>query len=258
MKNLFNNMDSSEIGRILEMHNKKGYSLSEQIRSTTTDADKENLAKAAQALSNDKSLGIPGRDDNRTKSTQYKDIKIPETINIGSSLFKNGIADIDRNNAGYKDAIVKLKKIPSDITINIIGGASAVGSDRGFNNQKLAMLRATNFIKAAQSDGVKVVMTPSSEVGVSKEKNSPAAEAEQFVKIQFNAKGDRYAREAQDKTSVDLKRGGNAIEPIPDDEDVVRGGGGHLFKMCIGDLTAKEYVELLKRFKNKIKSRGTQ
>lgn len=255
MKNLFNNMDSSEVGRILEMHKNQGYSLSEQVKPVNTEAGKKALEKAAQALSNDKSLGIPGRNDNTTSSMQYKDMKIPETINIGSSLFKNGIADIDRNNTGYKDAIVKLKKIPSDITINIIGGASAVGSDRGFNNQKLAMLRATNFIKAAQSDGVKVVMTPSSEVGVSKEKNSPAAEAEQFVKILFNKEGDLYAKEAQDKTSVDKKRGGNAI---PDDEDIIKGGGGHLFKMCIGDLTATEYMELLKRFKNKIKSRGVQ
>ena len=111
MKNLFNNMDSSEVGRILEMHKNQGYSLSEQVKPVNTEAGKKALEKAAQALSNDKSLGIPGRNDNTTSSMQYKDMKIPETINIGSSLFKNGIADIDRNNTGYKDAIVKLKKI---------------------------------------------------------------------------------------------------------------------------------------------------
>lgn len=248
MKNLFNNMDSSEIGRILEMHKNQGHSLSEQNAVLN-----DKLPPQFRDPEGEDRTGIPGLDNKAKQGTSYKEMDIPQTINIGSSLFKNGIADIDRNNAGYKDAIAKLKKLPSDVSVDIMGGASAVGS-KTFGkeqNQKLAMLRATNFINAAKSDGVKISMTPSGKVGTNTEKNSPGAESEQFVKIEFNKEGGRYSKTAQDKVRTNkLIPGG--------EEDLVRGGGGRLFKMCIGDLTAAEYMELLKRFKNKIKSRGVQ
>jgi len=246
MKNLFNNMDSSEIGRILEMHNKKGYSLSEQNAVLN-----DKLPPQFRDPEGEDRTGIPGLDNKAKQGTSYKEMNIPQTITVGSSLFKNGIADIDRNNAKYKEAIASLKKLPSNASVNIVGGASAVGSDQGFNNEKLAKLRATNFIKAAQSDGVKVSMTQSSRVGTNTVKNSPGAESEQFVKIEFNKEGGRYSKTAQDKVRTN--------KPIPGgEEDIVRGGGGRLYKMCIGDLTATEYMELLKRFKDKIKSRGVQ
>jgi hypothetical protein len=244
MKNLFNNMDSSEIGRILEMHNKKGYSLSEQNAVLN-----DKLPPQFRDPEGEDRTGIPGLDDD-SKQADYG-INIPEVITIDGSLFKNGIANIDKNNTKYKDAVSTLKKLPANMSVKITGGASKVGSAEGYNNEKLAMLRATNFIKAAQSDGVKVQMTPSGKVGVSKEKNSPAAEAEQFVKVDFTKGGGFKGKTAIDKTRVDKKIPGGV-------EDIVRGGGGRLYKMCIGDLTATEYMELLKRFKNKIKSRGVQ
>jgi hypothetical protein len=247
-----NNLDNSEKSRILEMHKKHGHSLSEQIRPVTTDADKEALRKAAEAMMDNKEYGIPGLDDNSKQGgLRPKDIAIPQTIEIGSSLFKNGIANIDKTNTGYKDAIAKLKKLPSGISVDIIGGASKVGSEQGFNNEKLAMLRATNFIKAAQSDGVKVPMTTSSEVGVATKKNSPDAEKEQFVKIEFIKTGRSNMTTDIDNTRVDIKKPGR----YSDDTEDFR---SNKFKMCLGDLTGAEYMELLKRFKNKIKSRSIQ
>jgi hypothetical protein len=251
MKNLFNNINSSERGRILEMHKKQGHSLSEQIRPSLTQADKDEMAKVADAMTNNLS---PGLDNKATPGGSRRgDIAIPQTIDLGSSLFRNGVADIDKTNAGYKEAITKLKKLEPGISVEVIGGASRVGSDQGFNNEKLAMLRATNFIKAAQSDGVKVPMTPSGKVGSSKEKNSPAAEKEQFVKIEFTKTGRSDTTTGIDNTRVADKMGGRYIDDIT-------GGGGekYLFKMCIGDLNGSEYQELLKRFKTRIKSRSIQ
>ena len=113
------------------------------------------------------------------------------------------------------------------------------------------MLRATNFIKAAQSDGVKVTMTPSGEVGVATVKDSPAAEKEQFVKIEFIQTGRSNMTTDIDNTRVDIKKLGRYSD---DTEDF----GSNKFKMCLGDLNATEYQELLKRFRNRVKSRSIQ
>ena len=95
-------------------------------------------------------------------------------------------------------------------------------------------------------------MIPNGKVGTATEKNSPQAEAEQFVKIDFTTAGGFKGVEGRDVTSVDKKLGGREIETGGG------GGGSQKFKMCLGDLTGTEYMELLKRFKNKIKSRSVQ
>jgi hypothetical protein len=243
MKNLFNNIDSSEKDRILEMHKKNGYSLSEQNAVL-------NDRLPPQFRDNGDKIGTPGLFDDSVPS-DYK-FKIPKEITIPGSLFKNGIANIDRNNSNYKEAIAQMKKIPANMSVSIVGGASNVGTKEGYDNDKLAMLRATNFIKAAQSDGVKLDMIPSGVVGQSTEKNSPKANAEQFVKINFSTEGGFKGVEGQDVTSVDKKLGGREIETGGG------GGGSRKFKMCLGDLTGAEYTELLKKFKNRVKYRNIQ
>ena len=236
-----NNLDNSEKNRILEMHKKHGYSLSEQNAVL-------NDKLPPQFRDNGDRVGTPGLFDDAVPS-DYK-FKIPKTITLGKTLFKNGIAEIDRNNPEYKKAINDLKKFSSTDEISITGGASKVGSKEGFNNEKLAMLRASNFIKAAKSDGVTAILNPSGNVGDATVKNSPEAEAEQYVKINFTTAGGFKGVEGQDVTAVDKKIGGREIE--------TGGGGSNKFKMCLGDLTGAEYMELLKRFKNKIKSRSIQ
>jgi hypothetical protein len=248
-----NNINDSEKNRILEMHKKHGHSLSEQIRPEMTQSDKDALEKAANAMMDNKGYGIPHTWDEEKPGTSYKEMNVPQTIELGSSLFKNGIANIDKTNPGYKGAIAKLKKLSSNVSVNIVGGASKVGSDQGFNNQKLAMLRATNFIKAAQSDGVTIGMTPSGEVGTNTEKNSPGAEAEQFVKIEFNKEGSRYSKTAVATTSGDVKKPGRYSDdgktPVPKQ---VR------YKVCIGGLTKQELSLIEDVFKKRIISKSTQ
>lgn len=249
MKNLFNNMDSYEIGRILEMHKRQGYSLSEQNAVLN-----DKLPPKFRDPEGKDRTGIPGSDDDSKQGgLRPKDIAIPQYIDLGSSLFKNGIANIDTSNTGYKAAITKLKELPSGEPVDVTGGASAVGS-KTFGkeqNQKLAMLRASNFIKAAKSDGVRATMTPSGKVGVETLKDSPAAEKEQFVKIEYVKRGRSDMTTDLDNLRVDKKIPGGL-------EKVIKGGGGSLYKMCIGDLTVTEYKELLKRFKSKIKSTSIQ
>lgn len=238
-----NNLDNSEKNRILEMHKKHGYSLSEQNAVL-------NDKLPPQFRDDGDRVGTPGMDDD-AKQADY-DINIPKIVTLDGSLFKNGIAQIDKNNPSYKEAIKQLKSLPSDMSVNIIGGASAVGSAQGYDNKKLATLRATNFIKSAQSDGVKIGMTPSSEVGVATTKDSPEAEKEQFVKIDYTKGGKFKGTTAVNTTRTDKKIGGSEIESGGG------GGGSRKFKMCLGDLTGSEYMELLKRFKDRVKSRNIQ
>ena len=263
-----NNLDNSEKNRILEMHKKHGYSLSEQetiaqklARSKMSPSEKaakeKQLKKAADDILNNtqvdgegnKRIGMTKYDDDRRPD--YLKFGIPKFIEIDGSLFKNGIANIDKTNTQYKEAIISLKKIPDDMSVNITGGASDVGTKQGFDNPKLAMLRATNFIKAAQSDGVKVKMVPFGKVGTNTVKNSPGAEAEQFVKIDFTEGGGFKHVSGRDNTAVNVKVGGRYSD---DTEDF----GSNKFKMCLGDLNATEYQELLKRFRNRVKSRSVQ
>ena len=243
MKIDINNLDNSEKNRILEMHKKHGHSLSEQNAVL-------NDKLPPQFRDDGDRVGTPGLFDD-SEASAYK-FKIPETLTLGKALFKNGIAEINRNNPEYKNAINALKKFSNTDEISITGGASDVGTKEGYNNSKLAMLRATNFIKAAKSDGVTAQMIPNGKVGTATEKNSPQAEAEQFVKIDFTTAGGFKGVEGRDVTSVDKKLGGREIETGGG------GGGSQKFKMCLGDLTGTEYMELLKRFKNKIKSRSVQ
>jgi hypothetical protein len=95
-------------------------------------------------------------------------------------------------------------------------------------------------------------MTPSSEVGVATTKDSPEAEKEQFVKIDYTKGGKFKGTTAVNTTRTDKKIGGSEIESGGG------GGGSRKFKMCLGDLTGSEYMELLKRFKDRVKSRNIQ
>jgi hypothetical protein len=114
----------------------------------------------------------------------------PAALNMGfqekidGSLFKNGLDSIDTQNQQFLQVLNKLKTTPKTNKVTIIGGASAVGSSNGYDNNALAKRRAINFINALKSNGVDVSRyNISTKVGVSVNKNSPEANAEQFVKI---------------------------------------------------------------------------
>ena len=103
---------------------------------------------------------------------------------IDGSLFKNGLDSIDTQNPQFLKVLNKLKTTPKTNKVTIIGGASAVGSSNGYDNIALAKRRAVNFLNALKSNGVDITnYGTATQVGRSTVKNSPEANAEQFVKI---------------------------------------------------------------------------
>ena len=105
------------------------------------------------------------------------------TTILDGSLFKLGKDTIDTNNPQFKKAVDLLKPLGSPIIV-IEGGASAVGSDKGFDNVALARRRAENFIKALKDAGVDTDLYQwKATVGKATVPNSKEADAEQFVKV---------------------------------------------------------------------------
>lgn len=120
---------------------------------------------------------------------KFIDGRITPSITMDGSLFKNGIDVIDKNSEAFKSGVESIKKSiltnPGQPVI-VTGGASAVGSKEGYDNQALASRRAQNFVKAVQPlfPNVKFKLNNPS-VGVATIKNSPEANKEQFVKLFF-------------------------------------------------------------------------
>ena len=112
---------------------------------------------------------------------------------LDGGVFGNGLDRIDKNSNIYISALNGFKKLATDIknkglnnvTVNVEGGASAVGSAQGYDNKKLAEKRAQNFVKAILQDipGAPILFNITSKVGTATKRNSPEANAEQYVKI---------------------------------------------------------------------------
>lgn len=140
-----------------------------------------NNIKSFNELINE-SLG-GGRDTTRpggVKSFNYNRVVV-----LDGSLFKLGKDQIDTNNEQFKKAVEILKPL-RDSKIEITGSASAVGSDKGFDNKKLALDRAKNFVEALKKSGVDTKnYIIKSTVGKATIANSPEANAEQNVKFKM-------------------------------------------------------------------------
>jgi hypothetical protein len=144
----------------------------------------------------------------------------PYTVNLEGSLFKNGEDIIDTNDQQFqkginaiRDAIIKTSMSGGKPTIQIIGGASAVGQKQGYNNMKLATSRANNYYNIIKDKFPKVKFTVGQPVvGVQTEKGD-AANKEQFVKLFISgSKTDLSTRQAIDHTAVNLNIGPNKKE----------------------------------------------
>jgi len=119
-------------------------------------------------------------------------------ITLDSSLFANGVSKINTQSNPYIEALNRISTIKeklrgSKLTVYVTGGASAVGTKKGFDNKKLADDRAKNFIIAIKKvhPNVDFVMKKGV-VGTATEKNSPQANAEQFVKLNFVEPGMKF------------------------------------------------------------------
>ena len=142
-------------------------------------------------------VAMPNTGDrlNRTQGSKG-DVGIVNVLNgkkLDGSLFGNAIDKIDKTSAAYTSALNDFKKLAGEaknknlgtITVNIEGGASAVGNAQGYDNNKLAQRRATNFINAIKTDipNAPFLFNISTKVGKATKRNSPEANAEQYVKI---------------------------------------------------------------------------
>lgn len=131
------------------------------------------------------------------------------TTVLDGSLFKMGKDAVDTNNPQFKKAVDLLKPLGSPIIV-IEGGASDVGSDKGFDNVALARRRAENFIKALKDAGVDTGLYQfKATVGKSTVPNSKEADAEQFVKVIY-----QKASRGQYITAIDNATVKKPIIPI--------------------------------------------
>jgi hypothetical protein len=160
-----------------------------------TENDFRNLVNR---IINEQPIGDYTKDFNDASNSKYGQSvgpgkftggNITPSVTMDGSLFKNGIDLIDKNSEAFKSGVEAIKKSiqtnPGQPVI-VKGGASAVGSKEGYDNQALASRRAQNFVKAVQPlfPNVKFNLN-NPEVGVATIKNSPEANKEQFVKLFF-------------------------------------------------------------------------
>lgn len=109
---------------------------------------------------------------------------INRPVQMGEGLFKLGSDKINTNSDEFKRALSILRVAPGAV-VEIQGGASAVGSDRGYDNKALAERRSQNFITALKNSGVDTsgYQVLGGVVGKATKANSPEANAEQFVRF---------------------------------------------------------------------------
>lgn len=191
---------------------KKYSRISELIKEVISEADKFNPPPADAKYGN--SVG-PGN--------VFQKGSIVPSITMPSNLFKNGIDKIDVNSAPFKEGVAGIQKAVEskgpNVTINVIGGASAVGSKEGYDNKSLAQRRAQNFVNIVKKQFPNVNFQVSTTVGVATVKNSAEAEKEQFVKLTFpgSVKGDKVGP-AVDNTQLVMNYRKN---PKPSEETTI-------------------------------------
>jgi hypothetical protein len=157
-----------------------------------------DLRNLVNRIINEQPIGDYTKDFNDASNSKYGQSfgpgkftggNITQSVTMDGSLFKNGIDLIDKNSEAFKSGVEAIKKSiknnPGQPVV-VRGGASAVGSKEGYDNESLANRRAQNFIKAVQPlfSNVKFNLK-SPAVGVATVKNSPEANKEQFVKLFF-------------------------------------------------------------------------
>ena len=142
-----------------------------------------------------------GRDN--TKEGGVKNFDYSRIVVLDGSLFKLGKDQIDTNNEQFKRAVEILKPM-KDSSIVVTGSASAVGSDKGYDNKKLAENRAKNFIAALKDAGVNTGRYIANYVvGKATIPNSAQANAEQNVTFKIKENGSTVKFElARDNTAV--------------------------------------------------------
>jgi hypothetical protein len=162
----------------------------------------ENIIKFSDFADNDINESLGGGRDN-TKEGGVKNFNYSRIVVLDGSLFKLGKDEIDTTNDQFKQAVEILKPM-KDSAIVVTGSASAVGSDKGYDNKKLAENRAKNFIAALKDAGVNTGRYIANYVvGKATVPNSPQANAEQNVTFKIKKDGSTVRFELErDNTAV--------------------------------------------------------
>ena len=141
-----------------------------------------------------------GGTDGMGRGTGYHretlDTLIKNSYNFDKDKMKTGSDLVDVTSSEYNNlllqlqGIVKSSKILGPITVNVEGGASSVGSSRGFDNTALAKSRANKLITQLTKDipniGKKIKFSVKGKVGGETRLNSPEAYNQQYVKVFFD------------------------------------------------------------------------
>jgi hypothetical protein len=146
-------------------------------------------------------------------------------ILMDANMFRNGVDKVDTNGEIFKKSVDALKLVLSKsnpntkIKINVTGGASAVGST-SYNNEALADRRANNYIselkRSLGKDFTKLEINKETKVGEATVKNSPEANAEQFVKIKFDDPKEIIDFSYSQKSAIDNTATGERIKTMGD------------------------------------------
>lgn len=188
----------------------KWHRLNEQVNARTaiSPTSKSISTPIIKKVINEDNLGGGGT-DGMGRGTGYH----RETVN---SLIKNsykfdkdkmatGSDDVDVSKAEYMDLkqqlqiIVNSTKVKNPINVKVTGGASAVGSSSGFNNEELAKRRAVKLIQQLRKDipdiDKKITFIPEYKVGKATIYNSPEAYKEQYVNVSFDTNDIQYIKQ---------------------------------------------------------------
>lgn len=156
---MYNNISNDEKRRILELHSKP-----------------KNLIFEAMGE------GVTNSAPGQTKFT-FNNVKT-----LGVNLFETGSDKINTNSNEFKEALKLFKSFSAGTTVEIQGGASKVGDERGYDNEALANRRANNFVQALKNNGITginfTIIAPV--VGGSNVRNSKEALDAQFVKFAYD------------------------------------------------------------------------
>jgi len=192
-----------------------------------------------------------GRDN--TKEGGVKNFNYSKIVKLDGSLFKLGKDQIDTTNPQFQRAVEILKPMKNSAIV-VVGSASAVGTDKGFDNKKLASDRSKNFIEALKASGVDTSKyIANSVVGKATVANSKEADAEQCVtfKIEKNGSAIRFEIE-RDNTAVVMPKIfkiKNVAPPVPAE-------GDHVYLVYKVTIKKDKVSEVAKKIADGVKGSG--
>jgi len=249
MKNTFNNLDENEKKTILEQHKKAGDAHIKnlhKLKNTNSTISEDNLGGGGQRG------GGSGQGTGSYKDKVSYDVTTP--ITLGKENFKTGTDNINPTSANYQKLKNLLLNLPSSKTkydVSVIGSASTVGIDQGYDNEALALRRANNLVKLLNKDipGISDKVnfkTTGQVVGQTNIPESPEALAAQKITVIFGQKNKKTTSVPVEVDNTAVSAGG-----FKSKDNVLYGGSQSKVCVKIDDKYLDDYKQMLRDFKAK-------